>query len=80
MPRIYDSTSSPIDYCRKCFPKTEEEALELHGNQGDGPDGRGNCFGWDEDHPDYDGEDYTCEKCRRRLTSRDNIFRLDKRR
>lgn len=72
MPRIYTSCSDPIDFCKKCFPKTEEKAFKLYGNVGDGPDNRGNCFGYESEHPDYDGENYRCEKCSVELDSTDN--------
>jgi len=73
MPRIYDSESNPVDYCKPCFPKTEAEAFKKHGHEGDGPDGRGNCFGYDADHPDYEDGfmDYRCHTCRRKLKARD---------
>jgi hypothetical protein len=38
----------------------------------DGPDDRGNCYGYEAEHPDYDGENYVCEKCGAPLTSEDN--------
>ncbi len=63
MPRIYCSRSDPHDFCRACFPKTELLAFELFGGLGDGPDGRGNCFGYDAEHPPYVDENYPCEKC-----------------
>lgn len=72
MPRIYSSRSNPFDYCVKCFPKTVAKAITLHGNDGNGPDGRGNCFGYEEAHPDYQDEGYRCEKCNAILTERDN--------
>ncbi len=71
MPRIYTSTSDPLDFCQRCFPG-EETAKKRYANLGDGPDGRGNCFDWNSDHPPYEGEDYQCEKCRRLLTELDN--------
>lgn len=71
MPRIYSSASDPIDFCKRCFP-SEERAKQRFGNVGDGPDGRGNCFGYDDDHPPYAGEDYRCHTCRKRLTGRDD--------
>lgn len=74
MPRIYDSASNPIDFCKKCFP-AESTAIKWYGDTtktGEGPDGRGNCYGYDDDHPDYEGEDYKCEKCRKPLTANDN--------
>ena len=72
MPRIYTSASDPLDFCQRCFPKTEAVAMKRYGNVGDGPDGRGNCFGYDDDHPPYDGEDYRCESCNRKLTAKDD--------
>ena len=50
--RIYTSESIPVDFCRACFP-SEEEAVQEFGNLGDGPDDRGNCFAYDEAHPEY---------------------------
>jgi hypothetical protein len=67
MPRIYTSCSDPLDFCQRCFP-SEARAERAYGDVGDGPDGRGNCFGYDAEHPSYDGEDYTCERCGKRLT------------
>lgn len=73
MPRIYTSTSDPLDFCRRHFPATEEAAFARYGHEGDGPDGRGNCFGYDAEHPDYtnDPEHYRCHVCRRQLTDSD---------
>ncbi len=71
MPRIYTSASDPLDFCRECFPRSEDEAFEDYGNLGDGPDGRGNCFGYDAEHPPYD-DWYNCEICRKQLTDDDN--------
>lgn len=71
MPRIYTSNNDPLDFCRDCFP-TEEEANAEYGDMGDGPDGRGNCFTYDADHPAYSDTDERCHSCRRRLTDRDN--------
>lgn len=68
MPRIYTSQSDPIDFCINCFPTTQAEAFERYGDLGDGPDLRGNCFGFDDGHPDYDEDEmYHCEVCGRRL-------------
>lgn len=71
MPRIYDSASNPWDFCADCFPD-EDTALELLGNKGDGPDGRGNCFGYDAEHPDYEAEGYRCDHCGNPLEEKDN--------
>jgi hypothetical protein len=72
MPRIYDSANNPLDFCTGCFPKDEATAEDKYGDVGEGPDGRTNCFSYDSEHPDYDGTDYRCKKCRKPLTSRDN--------
>jgi hypothetical protein len=76
MPRIYDSASNPIDFCKRCFP-AESTAEKKYGNvavTGEGPDGRGNCYGYDEDHPPYEDCDYNCEKCGKLLTANDNGY------
>lgn len=72
MPRIYDSTNDPLDFCLTCWP-SEGAAEFFYKYLGDGPDGRGNCFGYDEDHPDYEGEMYVCRTCRMPLGCEDNI-------
>lgn len=69
--RIYTSESIALDFCKRCFPKTEDEAFKKYGNQGDGPDGRGNCFEYNAEAPwFYDDPEhgYCCEKCDRELT------------
>jgi hypothetical protein len=71
MPRIYTSASEPIDYCRGCMPSVST-AQRRHGHDGDGPDDRGNCFGYDAEHPDYSDEDYQCHACGKPLTVIDN--------
>lgn len=73
MPRIYASNNDPIDFCKGCFPKSDREVLPYQLEaMGEGPDGRGDCFGYDCDHPTYEYEDYDCDKCGRRLTGRDD--------
>lgn len=75
MPRIYDSASNPIDFCQTHFPKSEAIAEKKYGDvtkTGDGPDERGNCFSYDDDHPDYDDCEYRCEVCNRPLIGKDN--------
>lgn len=69
MPRIFTSANDPLDFCAYCFPKSEAAAEKRFGHVGDGPDGRGNCFNYDADHPSYDGSGYRCAnpKCRRPL-------------
>jgi len=70
MPRIYTSASDPVDFHAECFP-TEGDAEEQFGNVGDGPDGRGNCFAYDAEHPDYEEMGYDCHRCGEPLTSQD---------
>ena len=70
MPRIYDSSSEPVDYCRRHFPSLAV-AERRHGHAGHGPDGRGDCFAYDAAHPPYDGEGYSCKTCGRELTDHD---------
>ncbi len=71
MPRIYTSANDPLDFCWECFPD-EASAEEEFGDVGDGPDGRGNCFAWDADHPNYDECDYHCHDCKESLETEDN--------
>lgn len=71
MPRIYTSTSDPVDFCKKHFPK-EEKAIKEFGNVGDGPDNRGNCFDYDADHPSYEDWEYHCHECDKILTGKDD--------
>src|SRR6185369_1162587 len=33
---------------------------------------KGDCFGYDSDHPPYEGEGYRCTKCRKVLTNIDD--------
>ena len=72
MPRIYDGESNPHDFCRRHFPT--EVTARLRFEAGEGPDNRGNCFGYNDDHPDYEDTDYRCEErgCNKPLTARDN--------
>ena len=72
MPRIYASNNDPIDLCQKHYPATELLAFKRYGHRGDGPDDRGNCFGYDAAHPDYEDEDYRCYRCAKRLTREDD--------
>ncbi len=75
MPRIYDSTNDPLDFCALCWLKfcpTEAIAIKrFHGN-GVGPDDRGDCWAFDAEHPDYQGEEYVCSTCGRELVKEDN--------
>lgn len=71
MPRIRNSFNDPLDFCESCFP-SEDEAGDLYEGIGEGPDGRGDCYCYDDDHPPYEDEDYQCESCSSRLGERDN--------
>jgi hypothetical protein len=90
MPRIYDSHGDPMDFCFRCFPAEngaeetirdtaweESEEGRLHLADGNGG------WGYNADHPDYEGEwyedengevesHYRCAKCHRVLRARDN--------
>lgn len=73
MPRIYDSTSNPLDFCQRCWVKDEKRAYERYsGPDKEGPDGRGDCWCYEADHPPYEYDDYRCHKCNRTLTEKDN--------
>ena len=67
--RIYTSANDPLDFCRWHAP-SEFTAVKRYDNVGDGPDGRGNCFAYDTEHPDYDG-DHKCHICKKILTEDD---------
>ncbi len=70
--RVYTSANDPLDFCAGCMPLTAEKAQEEFGNVGDGPDGRGNCFAYDAEHPSYsDDEHYVCHECGVQLTDED---------
>jgi|GEM_PF-2356350 len=56
------------DYCLGCCPD-ESEALQLFQEDANG-DPENVTVG--DDHPDYRGEEYRCEKCNEPLTGRDN--------
>lgn len=61
MPRIYDEDNNALDFCKSCMP-TKAEAISTYGKDAD----------FDNTHPDYNGEDYTCESCGKTLTDKDN--------
>lgn len=65
MPRIYTGSNEPLDFCSRHFPSTEGIARQRYG-EGEGPDGRGNCFEYDASHPPYDMS-YQCLICKRAL-------------
>lgn len=73
MPRIYTSDSDPLDFCLQCFP-TEDAAQKKFGQLGDGPDNRGNCFSYNDEHPPYEEDDYNCHTCRKPLRKKDNFL------
>ncbi len=74
MPRVFASNNDPLDFCKTCFPD-EDEAENAYGDvnlTGHGPDGRGNCFAYDAEHPPYELENYRCLTCRKPLKEEDN--------
>lgn len=73
MPRITDSNSGPVDFCRRCFPRNEQLAAAEYRFQvpDHANDGRGCCFEYECDHPWYE-DWYTCAKCGKPLTEEDN--------
>lgn len=73
MPRVIASNADPVDFCLTCFPN-EQLARRRFGvvAVGPGPDGRGDCFEYNADHPSYEGEGYTCDGCRKRLVESDD--------
>ena len=71
MPRIYTSESDPIDFCEGCMPD-EFTAVKVYNTLGDGPDGRGNCFEYEAEHPPYEDTDYKCDICGEVLTNYDD--------
>jgi len=74
MPRIYASNADPLDFCTRHFPPSEKVANRRYGLRvyGEGPDGRGDCFSYNDDHPGYEDTDYTCLICGKMLTARDD--------
>ena len=66
--RVFTGDNTPLDFCDEHVP-SEADALFAHG-EGEGPDGRGNCFSYDTEHPPYDdGMDIRCFICGRVLTA-----------
>jgi hypothetical protein len=57
---------TPYDFCRYCERGLDLEALN------DIVDGNYVEMDRDCDHPDYEGEGYTCDDCGEELTNRDN--------
>ena len=71
MPRLFTSQNNPLDFCIIHFP-SESKAQNEYGNLGDGPDGRGNCFSHNTEHPPYSSDNYRCEVCGKILEDDDN--------
>ena len=70
MPRVRNGFSDPIDFCKKHMPS--EAAAKRRYGAGEGPDNRGNCFVYDDDHPPYEDETYRCQTCNKLLGEKDN--------
>lgn len=77
MPRVITSDNDCLDFCFKCFP-SKLVSFQRFGNNGDGPDNRGNCFSWDDLCPQYDGEGYECYACGKTLKDRDHENRHER--
>lgn len=71
MPRISDTAADPHDFCKRHFPN-KRNAERRFGEGPDGPDGRGNCFEYNPDHPSYSDTGYRCESCKCLLTEADD--------
>lgn len=72
MPRVCDSGNEPHDFCRHCMPNESKAAEEFDNPNTQGPDGRGNCYEYEPEHPPYRYCDYNCERCGRKLNSKDD--------
>lgn len=70
MPRIITSHGDLLDFCRYCYP-SPGGAYTTYAFLGDGHNGRGNCYEYDADHPDYVDEVYRCIHCEAFLTEED---------
>lgn len=69
--RIRDSQNNPLDFCRFCRPSEWKATQEHSDPTKGGPDGRGDCFVYDDQHPDYESDEYRCEVCKWPLTKED---------
>lgn len=68
--RIYTSSNAPRDYCRDCVPDDDAETRARH-TDGEGPDGRDDCYAYDAEHPPYHEELIHCATCGDELTEED---------
>jgi len=74
MPRIHATDATCYDYCLDCWHHAgyaDEAAAHADHQRGDGPDGRGDCFGHDCPHPPYEDDEYLCAACGVALTDDD---------
>lgn len=66
--------SSTFDLCKDCGEELENDPMafvdDLKPYNGDPVGDAGHGFG--ADHPPYEGEEYQCEVCDKRLTAKDN--------
>ena len=61
--RVITSENYFYDFCQDHRPR-ETLAKNLFDSGDEGPDGRGNCYAYDAEHPPYDrGEYYYCFVC-----------------
>lgn len=69
--RVRTSSNEPLDFCRFCRPSEARAVREYSDPAKAGPDGRGDCFAFDDDHPEYEGADVRCVTCGWELTNED---------
>ena len=62
----WSAENSNYDYCRKCYSHLRLKDIA----EAEGVDEDAVCM--EQDHPDYGDDDYTCDRCNKRLTRRDD--------
>ena len=65
-PRFSGENDYP-DYCRQCYAEADE--AEIAAEYGVSVDAVDKI---DDEHPQYEGEDYTCTACGKLLTAKDD--------
>jgi len=72
MPRITTKSADALDFCNAHMPSVYDAEVRFRYRGQPGPDGRGNCFEYDPEHPDYGQDEYHCHRCGTLLNSSDN--------
>ena len=62
----WSAENNNYDYCQKCYAHLRSEDIA----ESEGVDEDAVCM--EQDHPDYEDDDYTCDCCHKRLTRRDD--------